>query len=42
LDIADSLAQEIWDVCFDKGLTINARDQVHSIAKRNKAYMRWF
>jgi small subunit ribosomal protein S7 len=41
-NFADSLSQEIWDACFNRGSSFNAKAVVHSTAKRNKSYMRWF
>ena len=40
--IADSLSQEIWDCCLNRGSSISAWNLVHATAKRNKSYMRWF
>lgn len=41
-NFSDSLSQEIWDACFNWGLSFNAKTVIHTTAKRNKSYMWWF
>jgi small subunit ribosomal protein S7 len=37
--ITDSLAQEVWDACFKRGLAYNNKESLLVTAKKNKAYL---
>ena len=40
-NFADSLAKEVWDASFSRGLANSYKEQIHLTAKKNKAFLWW-